>query len=100
MKDAKGHGSDSRGGVSGRATAVKGLVNMIRPWPRIKRVFGKACRCRMTSVLRRSPTGAIRERRTLRCARVSARCSICPRESGCDEGREGRVKQMYSTKSY
>ena len=31
MKDAKGHGSDSRGGVSGQATAVKGLVNMIRP---------------------------------------------------------------------
>ena len=31
MKDAKGHGSDSRGGVSGQVTAVKGLVNMIRP---------------------------------------------------------------------
>lgn len=30
MKDAKGHGSDSRGGVSSQATAVKGLVNMIR----------------------------------------------------------------------
>ena len=32
MKDAKGHGSDARGGgVSSQATAVKGLVNMIRP---------------------------------------------------------------------
>ena len=31
MKDAKGHGSDARGGgVSSQVTAVKGLVNMIR----------------------------------------------------------------------
>lgn len=30
MKDAKGHGSDARSGVSSQATAVKGLVNMIR----------------------------------------------------------------------
>jgi len=30
MKDAKGHGSDSHGGVSSQVTAVKGLVNMIR----------------------------------------------------------------------
>lgn len=33
MKDAKGHGSDKRGGVSSQATAVKGLVNMIRRAP-------------------------------------------------------------------
>ena len=31
MKDAKGHGSDARGGVSSQVTAVKPLVNMIRP---------------------------------------------------------------------
>ena len=31
MKDAKGHGSDARGGVSSLVTAVKALVNMIRP---------------------------------------------------------------------
>lgn len=30
MKDALGHGSDARGGVSSQATAVKALVNMIR----------------------------------------------------------------------